>query len=158
MERAHEQNSALSTGFKYICILLKKTTGSIPDGGQLRFLFELIFWPHYGPEVYSASNWNEYERYLLGVKAAGQPLPPLFAGCLQIQGALNFWNPQDLSRPVKGFALLRFAKKNTMGAAHGKTMLQQFNCCTVNIMARRTFNCLRQFEDSEQPKQRIQTD
>jgi hypothetical protein len=29
------------------------------------------FWPHYGPGVNSASNRNEYQEYLLGVKAAG---------------------------------------------------------------------------------------
>jgi hypothetical protein len=35
------------------------------------FLFTLTFRPHYGPGVDSASNINEYQEYLLGVKAAG---------------------------------------------------------------------------------------
>ena len=30
-----------------------------------------FFRPHYGPEVDSASNRNEYQEYFLGVKAAG---------------------------------------------------------------------------------------
>ena len=30
-----------------------------------------IFRPHYGPEVDSASNRNEYQEYFLGAKAAG---------------------------------------------------------------------------------------
>jgi len=29
------------------------------------------FLPHYGPGVDSASNRNEYQKYFLGVKAAG---------------------------------------------------------------------------------------
>jgi hypothetical protein len=28
------------------------------------------FWPHYGPEVYSASNKNEYQEYFLGGKGS----------------------------------------------------------------------------------------
>jgi hypothetical protein len=30
------------------------------------------FWPHYGSAVNSASNRNEYQKYFLGVKAAGE--------------------------------------------------------------------------------------
>ena len=30
-----------------------------------------FFWPHYGPAVDSASDRNEYQEYLLGVKVAG---------------------------------------------------------------------------------------
>ena len=35
------------------------------------FSLTYSFRPHYGPEVDSASNRNEYQEYFLGVKAAG---------------------------------------------------------------------------------------
>ena len=38
---------------------------------SLEFLIDLNFRPHYGPGVDSASNRNEYQEYVLGVKAAG---------------------------------------------------------------------------------------
>jgi len=34
-------------------------------------LFIDILFPHYGPDVDSASKRNEYQEYFLGVKAAG---------------------------------------------------------------------------------------
>ena len=37
----------------------------------LEFYIDLTFRPHYGTLVDSASNKNEYQEYLLGVKAAG---------------------------------------------------------------------------------------
>jgi hypothetical protein len=39
--------------------------------GHWSFSLTLFFRPHYGPVVDSASNRNEYQGYLLGVKAAG---------------------------------------------------------------------------------------
>jgi hypothetical protein len=36
----------------------------------LEFFIDIIR-PHYGPGVDSASNRNEYQEFLLGVKAAG---------------------------------------------------------------------------------------
>jgi hypothetical protein len=35
------------------------------------FLLTQSFQPHYGPEVDSALNRNEYQEYFLGVKVAG---------------------------------------------------------------------------------------
>jgi hypothetical protein len=37
----------------------------------LEFFIDIILRPHYGLGVGSASNRNEYQEYLLGVKAAG---------------------------------------------------------------------------------------
>jgi len=37
----------------------------------LNFSLTQFFRPHYGPGVGSASNGNEYQEYLLGVKAVG---------------------------------------------------------------------------------------
>ena len=51
-----------SSGRKDVC--------SIPDGVTAIFI-NIIFQPHCGPEVDSASNRNEYQEYSLGVKAAG---------------------------------------------------------------------------------------
>jgi hypothetical protein len=47
--------------------------------------------PHYGPEVDSASNRNDYQECFLGSKGGlclGLTLPPLCADCLEI------WEPQ----------------------------------------------------------------
>ena len=38
---------------------------------HLNFSLTQFFRPHYGPGVGSASNGNEYQEYLLGVKAVG---------------------------------------------------------------------------------------
>ena len=38
---------------------------------SLEFFIQQSFQPHYGPGVDSDSNINEYQEYLLGVKAAG---------------------------------------------------------------------------------------
>jgi hypothetical protein len=43
-----------------------RVAGSIPD-----FHWNFSFRLHYGPEVDSASNRNEYQEYFLGAKAAG---------------------------------------------------------------------------------------
>jgi hypothetical protein len=49
----------------------RKVAGSIPDGVTGVFPLTYFFRPHYGPGVDSVSNWNEYQEYFLGVKAAG---------------------------------------------------------------------------------------
>jgi hypothetical protein len=43
------------------------------DSRRVHWNFSLTqsFRPHYGPGVDSASNRNEYQKYFLGVKAAG---------------------------------------------------------------------------------------
>jgi len=53
------------------CATNWKVAGSIPDGVIGFFLDINSFRSHYGPGVDSASNRNEYQEYLLGVKAAG---------------------------------------------------------------------------------------
>ena len=49
-----------------LCATTRKVAGSITDGA-----IRISFRPHYGPGVDSASNRNEYQEYLLGLKAAG---------------------------------------------------------------------------------------
>jgi len=48
-----------------------KFVGSIPAGVSGFFIYIKSFRSHRGPGVDSASNRNEYQEYLLGVKAAG---------------------------------------------------------------------------------------
>ena len=39
---------------------------------SLEYFIDIKYFPsHYGPEVDSTSNRNEYKEYILGVKAAG---------------------------------------------------------------------------------------
>ena len=53
------------------CATNRKVAVSIPAGVS-GFLIDIkSFRSHYGPEVDSASNRNEYQEYFLGVKAAG---------------------------------------------------------------------------------------
>ena len=53
------------------CATNQKVAGSIPAGVSGFFIGIKSFRSHYGPGVDSASNWNEYQEYFLGVKAAG---------------------------------------------------------------------------------------
>ena len=53
------------------CATNRKVAGSIPAGVSGFFIDIKSFRSHYGPEVDSASNRNEYQEYFLGVKAAG---------------------------------------------------------------------------------------
>ena len=53
------------------CATNRKVAGSIPAGVSGFFIDIKSFRSHYGPGVDSASNRNEYQEYLLGVKAAG---------------------------------------------------------------------------------------
>jgi hypothetical protein len=48
----------------------RKVAGSIPAGVSGYFIDIRSFRSHYGPEVDSAFNRNEYQEYFLGVKAA----------------------------------------------------------------------------------------
>jgi hypothetical protein len=68
------------------CAASRKVVGSIPDGSCWQF------WSRCGPGVDSASNRNEYQEYILGVKGGRclglTALPPLCADCLEI------WEPQ----------------------------------------------------------------
>ena len=53
------------------CVTNRKVAGSIPAGVSGFFIDIKSFRSQYGPGVDSASNRNEYQEYLLGVKAAG---------------------------------------------------------------------------------------
>ena len=53
------------------CATNRKVTGSIPGCVSGFFIDIKSFRSHYGPEVESASNRNEYQEHFLGVKAAG---------------------------------------------------------------------------------------
>ena len=53
------------------CATNRKAAGSIPAGVSGFFIHVKSFRSHYGLEVDSASNRNEYQEYFLGVKAAG---------------------------------------------------------------------------------------
>ena len=52
------------------CATNRKVAGSIPASFSGFFIDIKFFRSHYGPGVDSASNRNEYQEYLLGVKAA----------------------------------------------------------------------------------------
>jgi len=53
------------------CATNRKVAGSIPAGVSGFFIVIKSFRSHYGPEVDSAPNRNEYQEHFLGVKAAG---------------------------------------------------------------------------------------
>jgi len=53
------------------CATNRKVAGSIPAGVIGIFHLYKILPIHYGLEVDSASNRNEYQEHFLGVKAAG---------------------------------------------------------------------------------------
>jgi len=53
------------------CATNRKVAGSIPVGVSGFFINIKFFRSQYGLGVESASNRNEYQEYLLGVKAAG---------------------------------------------------------------------------------------
>ena len=59
----------------YFCIFVKilrlGVAGSIPASVSGFFIDIKSFRSHYGPEVDSASNRNEYQEYFLRVKVAG---------------------------------------------------------------------------------------
>ena len=52
------------------CATNRKVAASIPDVSGI-FIAIKSFQSHYGHQVDSASNRNEYQKYFLGVKAAG---------------------------------------------------------------------------------------
>jgi len=53
------------------CATNRKVAGSIPAGVSGFYIDIKSFRSHYGHEVDSASNRNEYQEHFLGVKAAG---------------------------------------------------------------------------------------
>jgi len=61
----------LGTQWLRCCATNRKVAGSIPAGVSGFFIDIKFFRSHYDPGVDSASNRNEYQEHLLGVKAAG---------------------------------------------------------------------------------------
>ena len=59
------------TAVAQCCATNRKVAGSMPAGVSGFFIDKKSFRSHYGPEVDSASNRNEYQEYFLVVKAAG---------------------------------------------------------------------------------------
>ena len=56
------------------------------------------FWPHYDPEVNSASDRNEYQEYILEAKGGLRlGLTTLLHSCFYTS-----YSPNSLSRPVQG--------------------------------------------------------
>ena len=85
------------------CATNRKVAGSIPASVSEFFIDIKSFRSHYGREVESASNRNEYQEYFLGVKAAGAQ------GCKPYHhpvplswnlGTLTSWKPLGHSRPL----------------------------------------------------------
>ena len=72
------------------------------------FSLSQSFRPHYGPGIDSASNRNEYQEYLLGVRrpAHRADLTTFMCRLSSNLGASTSWNPQGLSRPVMGLLYL----------------------------------------------------
>ena len=91
------------------CVTNQEVAGSIPAGVKGFFIDIKSFRSHYGSGIDSASNRNEYREYFLGGKGGRcvrlttyhHPVPLLWN-----LGALTFWNPQGLSRPVMGLLCL----------------------------------------------------
>ena len=88
-------------------IASRKVVGSIPDD-VMEFFIEIIFRPHYGRELYSASNRNEHRGYFprgKGSLCVGLiTLPPSCADCHEILGASISCNLLDLKDACTGTA------------------------------------------------------
>ena len=89
------------------CATNRKVVGSIPAGVNGFFIDIKSFPSHCGPGVDSASNRNEYQEYLLGVKS-GQCVglttsPPSCA--VVTKGNLNFLEPSGPVQACNGTAL-----------------------------------------------------
>ena len=85
----------------------RKVSVSILAGGF--FIDIKSFGSHYGPEVDSASNRNEYQEYFLGGKGGRYVRLTTYHHHVPLSrnlGALTSWNPLGLSRPVMGLLYL----------------------------------------------------
>ena len=78
------------------------------------FFFDIkSFRSHYGPGVYAASNRNEHQEYLLGVKAAGKA-DSLTPSCVVTKSwNLNFLEPSGPLRACNGTDLPSFIRLTT---------------------------------------------
>jgi hypothetical protein len=75
---------------------------------SMGFFIGLVFRPHYGPGVDSASNRNEYQEYF---RCVGLNLTTFMCRLSINLWASTSWNPKGLSRPVMGL-LYRFYSFN----------------------------------------------
>ena len=87
-----------------------KSEGHGFDSQWFHWNFSLTqsFRPHYGPEVDSASNRNEYQEYFLGIKAAGaQAWQPyhLHVPIVLKSGSLNLLETSKSVQACNGIAL-----------------------------------------------------
>jgi hypothetical protein len=62
--------TAVAQWLRY-CAAYQKVAGSIPDDVIGIFHWRKSFWWHYGTGIDLASNRSEYQKYFLGVNAAG---------------------------------------------------------------------------------------
>ena len=109
------------------CATIRKVASSIPAGVIGFFIDIKYFWSHYGPEVHSASNRNEYQEYFLGgnggrcvrLTTYHHPVP-----LSRNLATLISWNPLGLSRPVMGQLYLLQLHTSKQAMVLGYTMLQ----------------------------------
>jgi len=81
----------------------------------------IFFPPHYGPEVDSATNGNEYYKYFLRVKGSQctglTTLPTTFADCLEI------WDPQPPRILYRDCFTLLYHKNTLFAAVAGSSYI-----------------------------------
>jgi hypothetical protein len=89
----------------------------------LEFFIDIrSFRSQYGPGVESASNRHEYQKYFLGVKAAGNvKLATLLLSCAVVMksGNLKFLEPSGPLQACNGTDL-PFCGGNALGLLHGE--------------------------------------
>ena len=99
--------TAVAQWLRY-CATNRKVAGSIPAGVSGFFIDIKSFRSHYGPGVDSASNINEYQEHILGVKSGRcvrlTTLPQSWAVVMK-SGSLNFLEPSGPVQACNGTAL-----------------------------------------------------
>ena len=91
------------------CATNRKVAGSIPAGVSGFFIDIKSLRSHYGPEVDSASNRNEYQEYFLGGKGGRCVRLTTYHHLVPLSrylGTLTSWNPLGHFRPVIGLLYL----------------------------------------------------
>ena len=117
------------------CATNRKFAGLIPAGVSGFFIDIKSSRSHYGPGVDPASNRNEYQDYLLGVKSGRcvrlttyhHPVP-----LSRNLGALTSWNPLGLSRPVMGLLSYKHFFEDTF-------ILENFQLINETTIHRQSF-------------------
>ena len=118
----HKRGAAVAQWLR-CCATNRKVDGSIPAGVNGFFIDIKFFRPLYGPGADSTSNINEYQEYFLGGKGGRCVRPTTYHHSVPLSrnlGALTFWNPLGLFRPVMGLLYFLphkrhdFRKKNLL--------------------------------------------